>query len=53
MSKRGTIRALASARGSVAHGPKTKETAPRGPEGPESGQIMRVRGPEGPEDELS
>ena len=41
------IRALASARGSVAQ----KETATRGPEGPESGQNMRVRGPEGPEDE--
>ena len=27
--------------------------ATRGPEGPESGQNMRVRGPEGPEDELS
>ena len=25
----------------------------RGPEGPESGQNMRVRGPEGPEDEQS
>ena len=48
------IRALASARGSVAQkskGLKTKETATRGPEGPESGQNMRVRGPEGPEDE--
>ena len=49
------IRALASARGSVAtrRAPRTKGTATRGPEGPESGQIMRVRGPEGPEDELS
>ena len=34
-------------------GPRTKGTATRGPEGPESGQNMRVRGPEGPEDELS
>ena len=34
-------------------GPKTKETATRGPEGPESGFNTRVRGPEGPEDELS
>ena len=33
-------------------GPRTKGTATRGPEGPESGQNMRVRGPEGPEDEL-
>ena len=48
------IRALASARGSVAtrrvaegpKGPRTKGTATRGPEGPESGQNMRVRGPE-------
>ena len=55
------IRALASARGSVAirrvaegpKGPRTKGTATRGPEGPESGQNMRVRGPEGPEDEQS
>ena len=55
------IRALASARGSVANrmvaegpkGPRTKGTATRGPEGPESGQNMRVRGPEGPEDEQS
>ena len=46
------IRALASARGSVARkSPKGKETATRGPEGPESGSNMRVRGPEGPEDE--
>ena len=53
--KRHDIRALASARGSVAtrRAPRTKGTATRGPEGPESGQIMRVRGPEGPEDELS
>ena len=56
-----SIRALASARGSVAaqrvaegpKGPRTKGTATRGPEGPESGQNMRVRGPEGPEDEQS
>ena len=34
-------------------GPRTKGTATRGPEGPESGQNMRVRGPEGPEDEQS
>ena len=34
-------------------GPKTKEKATRGPEGPESGQNPRVRGPEGPEDEQS
>ena len=34
-------------------GPRTKGTAIRGPEGPESGQNMRVRGPEGPEDEQS
>ena len=34
-------------------GPRTKGTATGGPEGPESGQNMRVRGPEGPEDELS
>ena len=34
-------------------GPKTKCMDTRGPEGPESGQNMRVRGPEGPEDELS
>ena len=34
-------------------GPRTKGTATRGPEGPESGRNMRVRGPEGPEDELS
>ena len=34
-------------------GPRTKGTATRGPEGPDSGQNMRVRGPEGPEDELS
>ena len=27
-------------------GPRTKGTATRGPEGPESGQNMRVRGPE-------
>ena len=33
--------------------PRTKGTATRGPEGPESGQNMRVRGPEGPEDEQS
>ena len=31
----------------------TKGTATRGPEGPESGQNMRVRGPEGREDEQS
>ena len=30
-------------------GPRLKGTATRGPEGPESGQNMRVRGPEGPE----
>ena len=34
-------------------GPKTQETATRGPEGPESGRNTRVRGPEGPEDEQS
>ena len=34
-------------------GPRTKGTVTRGPEGPESGQNMRVRGPEGPEDEQS
>ena len=34
-------------------GPRTKGTATRGPEGPESGKNMRVRGPEGPEDEQS
>ena len=34
-------------------GPRTKGTATRGPEGPESGLNLRVRGPEGPEDELS
>ena len=34
-------------------GPKTQETATRGPEGPESAQNTRVRGPEGPEDEQS
>ena len=34
-------------------GPRTKGTATRGPEGPESGENMRVRGPEGPEDEQS
>ena len=34
-------------------GPKTLETATRGPEGPESGRNTRVRGPEGPEDEQS
>ena len=34
-------------------GPRLKGTATRGPEGPESGQNMRVRGPEGPEDEQS
>ena len=35
----------------VPKGRKTKETATRGPEGPESGLNTRVRGPEGPEDE--
>ena len=35
----------------VPKGLKTKETATRGPEGPESGLNTRVRGPEGPEDE--
>ena len=34
-------------------GPRTKGTVTREPEGPESGQNMRVRGPEGPEDEQS
>ena len=34
-------------------GPKTQDTATRGPEGPESAQNTRVRGPEGPEDEQS
>ena len=34
-------------------GPRTKGTVTRGPEGPESGQNMRVRGPEGPYDEQS
>ena len=48
-----TIRALASARGSVVTKKKEKKnTITRGPEGPESGRNMRVRGPEGPEDEL-
>ena len=34
-------------------GPRTLESATRGPEGPESCRNTRVRGPEGPEDEQS
>ena len=44
---------LPMAQRQLTEGPRTKGTATRGPEGPESGKNMRARGPEGPEDELS